>query len=162
MTNKKTLFYNFLYDWSFPISFFAIIGIMMATAITKNNIIFYIGFSTLIVFDLFTIFYCFFDLENFKFWFKSLFKYKLTDNERILYDSLQQKAKTGYDEWFEKTKGNDLCGPWIKDYAKEENDFLDKVHKYFYGDDWYVSMPISCAQVNYIMFEDIKDKVKYE
>ena len=33
-------------------------------------------------------------------------------------------------------------------------------HKIFYGDDWIICLPISTAQVNYIMYIDIKNKVK--
>ena len=99
---------------------------------------------------------------NIKFWWKTKFKYKLNANEKLLWDSIIKKAQLGYDEWFNKTKGNDICGPWIKDYTEEENNLLDKIHKHFYDDDWYISMPISCAQVNYVMYEDIKNKVIYK
>jgi len=85
--------------------------------------------------------------------------YKLTPEERLLLDSLVQKANIGYNEWWDQTQGDDICGPWIKDYTKEENDLLDKIHEYFYGTGWYIATPISTSQVNYVMYEDVKDKV---
>ena len=85
--------------------------------------------------------------------------YTLNDHEKELWDSIEKKAKIGYDEWFAKTKGDDLCGPWIKDYTKEENDLIDKIHHQLYGEDWWIAMPIHTAQVNYVMYEDIKDRI---
>ena len=85
--------------------------------------------------------------------------YTLKGNEIELWKSIEEKAKAGYNEWFEKTQGNDLCGPWIKDYTKEENDLIDKIHHQLYGKNWWISVPISTAQVNYVMYEDIKDKI---
>ena len=85
--------------------------------------------------------------------------YTLNDHEKELWDSIEKKAKIGYDEWFAKTKGDDLCGPWIKDYTKEENDLIDKIHHQLYGEDWWIAMPIHTAQVNYVMYEDIKDRL---
>lgn len=92
--------------------------------------------------------------------FRNLFKYKLNKDEQILWESIVNKAELGYNEWYEKTKGDDMCGPWINT-TKEENDLLDKIHKYYYGDNWWVSFPISTAQVNFIIYEDIKNKIKY-
>lgn len=85
--------------------------------------------------------------------------YKLTPEERLLWNSLVQKANNGYVEWWSQTQGDDICGPWIKDYTKEENDLLNKIHEYFYGIGWYVATPISTSQVNYVMYEDVKNKV---
>ena len=152
--------YNLVYDLLFPVSFFGLIGILVATGITKNENIFIIGNIVLITIDIIAMFYLFFSWNRIKFWLKTKLKYKLTNDEKILWNNIIQKAQAGYNEWWDATKGNDMCGPWIKDYTEEENNLLDKIHKYFYGDGWYVSMPISCAQVNYIMYEDIKNKVK--
>lgn len=152
--------YNIIYDLLFPISFFGFIGILVATGITKNENIFVIGSVVLIIIDIIAMFYLFFSWNRIKFWLKTKLKYKLTNDEKILWNSIIQKAQVGYNEWWDVTKGNDICGPWIKDYTEEENNLLDKIHKYFYGDEWYVSMPISCGQVNYVMYEDIKNKVK--
>lgn len=152
--------YNIIYDLMFPISFFGFVGILIATGITKNENIFIIGSAVLITLEVIAMFYLFFSWNRIKFWLKTKLKYKLTNDERILWNNIIQKAQVGYNEWWDVTKGNDMCGPWIKDYTEEENNLLDKIHKYFYGDGWYVSMPISCAQVNYVMYEDIKNKVK--
>jgi len=152
--------YNIIYDLLFPISFFGFIGILVATGITKNENIFVIGSVVLITIDVIAMFYLFFSWNRIKFWLKTKLKYKLTNDEKILWNNIIQKAQVGYNEWCDVTKGNDICGPWIKDYTEEENNLLDKIHKYFYGDGWYVSMPISCGQVNYVMYEDIKNKVK--
>ena len=97
--------------------------------------------------------------------FKKLFKqrkYKLiNEEEKALWNNICKKAKIGYDEWFDQTQGNDLCGPWLKDYTKHEEALIEKIHSYFYGDDWYCVMPLTCSQVNYLMYYEIKDKVKY-
>jgi len=88
-------------------------------------------------------------------------KYKLSEEEIPLWNSLTNKAYQAYTEhvmrypkWYDN-----ICPPGILNYTSEENNLLEKIHKYFYGDDWYISMPISGAQVNYIMWEDVKDKV---
>ena len=73
--------------------------------------------------------------------------YTLKGNEIELWKSIEKKAQDGYIEWFAKTKGDDLCGPWIKDYTKEENDLIDKIHIKFYGKDWWIGCPISTSQV---------------
>jgi len=99
-----------------------------------------------------------------KIWLKSLFeynKYKLTDEEIPIWESIVLKEYQGYLEWYEKTKGDDLCGPWIKDITPEEVALLDKIHEKYYGNDWWIATPISTAQVCYVEYEDIKDKVIY-
>ena len=157
--------YNLIYNCGCPITFLSFIGILVATGITQNPNIVLIGGIIIIVLDILWMIYMWlFPFEHlgerFKLWVRSFRKYKLTDDEKLLWESLKVKAKLGYNEWLARTKGDDLCGPWIKDYTQEENDLLDKIHKYFYGDDWYVVMPISGAQVNYIMFNDIMDKIR--
>lgn len=160
MNAREAKIYNLVYDLMFPILFFGFIGILIATGITKNENIFIIGSIVLITIDVIAMFYLFFSWNRIKFWLKTKLRYKLTNDERILWNNIIQKAQTGYNEWLDITKGNDMCGPWIKDYTEDENNLLNKIHKYFYGDGWYVSMSISGAQVNYIMYEDIKNKVK--
>lgn len=99
-------------------------------------------------------------INNIKLWWNSLFKYKLSEEERELYESILNKDVIGYVEWYEQTKGNDICGHWIKDITKKEIALLDKIHKHFYGEDWWISIPITNAQVCAVMLDDIKDKVK--
>ena len=99
-------------------------------------------------------------LTKFKLWWNSLFKYKLSETEREVYNSIICKDAIGYCEWYRKTKGDDICGHWIKDITTEEVSLLDKIHKHFYGEDWWISVPISTSQVCAVMLENIKDKVK--
>lgn len=99
-------------------------------------------------------------INSIKLWWKSLFKYKLTDEEKLIWNSIVIKECEGYKEWLEKTKGDDICGPWIKDITKEEVELIDKIHEHFYGEDWWIAVPISTAQVCSVMLDDIKNKVK--
>jgi hypothetical protein len=160
MRNYGSNLYLWMYNLLVPILILGFFGILIITGITHNPKIFSIGCIILSIIGIIGMIYLWFDWYDIKFWWKTKFKYKLNINEKLLWDSLIQKAQLGYDEWLNVTKGNDFCGPWIKNYTEDENNLLDKIHKYFYGDDWYVSMPISGAQVNYIMLQDLKDKVK--
>ena len=85
--------------------------------------------------------------------------YTLKGNEIELWKSIVKKAKIGYDEWFVETKGDDLCGPWIKDIQVEEIELIDRIHDKFYGKDWYIAIPISTCQCCYVEYDDIKNKV---
>ena len=97
-----------------------------------------------------------------KLWWKSLFKYKLTEEERKLWNSILNKDAMGYEEWYAKTKGDDICGHWIKDITEEEMALLDKIHEHFFGKDWWIAVPISNAQVYAVMLDDIKNKLIYD
>ena len=99
-------------------------------------------------------------INSIKLWWNSLFKYKLSKEERKIYNSILYKDAVGHVEWYKKTKGDDICGHWIKDITKEEIALLDKIHKHFYGEDWWISIPITNSQVCAVMLSDIKDKVK--
>ena len=161
MRNYSSKLYNWTYDLICPFSFFSFFGILIATGITQNKYIFLIGSIILMIIEISAMFYLWFDWDDIKFWYKKKHGYKLESHERQLWDNLIYKANKGYVEWFVQTQGNDMCGPWILDYTPEENDLLEKIHRYFYGDDWYIAMPISGAQVNYVMYDDVKDKVRY-
>jgi hypothetical protein len=157
--------YNKLYDWGWPIGFFSFIGILVATGITHNQNIFIIGSIALTVFYVFMFGYMWlypFDYlgERFNLWIHSFSKYKLSENEVKLWDNIMNKADKGYIEWLSQTQGDDICGPWIKDYTEEEGKLIDKIHEYFYGEHWYITMPISASQCYYQMFYAIKDKIK--
>ena len=159
--------YNLILNLSWPITitFLSFLIILTVTGITQNPNVLLIGGIILIILEILQIIYMWlFPFEHlgerFKLWVRSFRKYKLTDDEKILWESLKVKAKLGYNEWLARTKGDDLCGPWIKDYTKEENNLLDKIHEYFYGKNWYVALSISGAQVNYIMFNDIMHKIR--
>lgn len=100
-------------------------------------------------------------INNIKLWWNSLFKYKLSEEECKLWNSILNKDAIGYTEWLEKTKGDDICGPWIKDITNEEVKLIDKIHEHFFGKNWWIAVPMSNAQVYAAMFDDIKNKVIY-
>lgn len=101
------------------------------------------------------------ELKLFKF-LRNIFRknYYLTNYEKPIWDSIKRKSEIGYKEWLEKTKGDDICGPWIKDITEEEVKLIDKIHKHFFGEDWWIAVPISTAQVCSVKYDNIKDKVK--
>ena len=99
-------------------------------------------------------------INNIKLWWNSLFKYKLSEEERELYNYILIKDAMGYGEWCSKTHGDDICGHWIKDITEKEMALIDKIHEHFFGKDWWIALPMSNAQVYAVMFDDIKDKVK--
>ena len=157
--------YNLIYNWGWPISFLLLLGILIATGITQNTNIFLIGGIIIIILDILWMIYMWlFPFEHlderFILWIHSFKKYKLSENEKILWGNIMNKADAGYKEWYERTNGDDMCGPWIKDYSKEEGNLIDKIHKYFYGEHWYITMPISAAQCYFQMYYDIMNKLK--
>ena len=156
--------YNILYDCCWPIMFFSFIGILITSGIFQSEKIFFIGLIILLFVCIFWMVYMWlFPFEHlserFILWIHSFNKYKLSENEVKLWGSIMSKADNGYIEWFAQTQGNDMCGPWIKDYTEEEGKLIDKIHKHFYGEHWYITMPISASQCYYQMFYNIKDKV---
>ena len=58
-------------------------------------------------------------INSIKLWWNSLFKYKLSEEERKIYNSILNKDAMGYGEWYDKTHGDDICGHWIKDITIE-------------------------------------------
>jgi len=157
--------YNLIYNWGWPISFLSFLGILIATGITQNTNIFLIGGIIVIILDILWMIYMWlFPFEHlnerFILWIHSFKKYKLSKNEKILWGNIMNKADAGYKEWYEQTKGDDMCGPWIKDYTEDEGNLIDKIHKYFYGEHWYITMPISASQCYYQMYYDIINKLK--
>ena len=84
--------------------------------------------------------------------------YILNNEEKVIWNNIVDKANEGFAEWAERTKGNDLCGPWIKDITTKEIQLIDKIHSRF-NKDWWVSLPISQSQVCYIQFAEIENKV---
>lgn len=154
-------FYDWLYDWHVPIIFFLFIGSFVLTGITQSPIYAITGWSIGIMFSIFSIYYLYVSISHIKFWWKSLFKYKLTNEERIIWERIVEKEKIGYQEWLEQTKGDDMCGHWIKDITPEEVALIDKIHKKYYGDNWWIAVPISTSQVCAVEYWDIKDKIIY-
>lgn len=84
--------------------------------------------------------------------------YILNENEKVIWNSIVDKANDSFAEWYKQTKGDDICGPWIKDINLKEIRLIDKIHSKF-NKDWWISMPISQAQVCYIQFVEIKNKI---
>lgn len=84
--------------------------------------------------------------------------YILNNEEKVIWNTIVDKANAGFVEWTEQTKCNDICGPWIKDITPEEIQLIDKIHSRF-NKDWWVSVPISQAQICYIQFAEIESKV---
>ena len=90
-------------------------------------------------------------------------KYKLNSTEIPLWNSIEQKAKDGYREFVSDPRYKEnMCGPWTRNSNIDERALLSKIHEEYYGSDWHVVMPISQAQVDYTMYENIKDKVSHE
>ena len=162
MKLDKYKIYDLVYNFHVPIIFFLFMVSMIITGITDNVLYFVIGTTTAIVLSLLSMYYLYVDFSiiKIKLWWKSLFKYKLTEKERELYNSILIKDAMGYGEWNAETHGDDICGHWIKDITEEEMALLDKIHKHFFGKDWWIAVPISNAQVYAVMLDDIKDKVK--
>ena len=90
-----------------------------------------------------------------------LTRYKLTDEEYVIWLKIKGKAKRGFRQWYGKTNGNDMCGPWIPDLTKEESKLLDKIYGKFPSCKYVSSLSVSYGQVAYQIFSRIKHKVYY-
>ena len=88
-----------------------------------------------------------------------LTRYKLTNEEYVIWLKIKGKAKRGFRQWYGETKGNDMCGPWIPDLTKEESELLDRIYEKFYKDSYISSVSISNSQIAYQIFDQIKHKV---
>ena len=85
-------------------------------------------------------------------------RYRLTNEEYVIWLSIKRKAKRGFRQWYGETKGNDMCGPWIPDLTKEESELLDRIYGKFHEE--YISLlPVSGSQLAYQIFDQIKHKV---
>jgi len=87
--------------------------------------------------------------------------YTLKDEEKELWNSIVEKAKCGHQEfWKECEKDPNYMGwPWMSpDLTKEESEFIKNLHYKFFGLDYIVD-PIGCAQVDYMWYKDIKDRI---
>jgi hypothetical protein len=139
----------------FMILFFWCIGMLF---FMNNQTLFIIQFI------LFLIACCWFAYPYFSFNFNNRFKeyYELKEEERPIWETIVKKAIEGYNEYEDQTKNNEysyMC-PWTKPLEQNEYDLLDKIHKKYYGEDWYITDPIGGTQATYIMYEDVKDKVR--
>ena len=87
-------------------------------------------------------------------------KYILNDEEKKLWNSIINKAQSGYHEWNAKEDKYDYLSPWMSPHlTKEEQNLIDKIHEYYYPGD-YIICPTGAAQADYVWFSDIKSKVK--
>lgn len=87
-------------------------------------------------------------------------KYILNNEEKKLWDSIINKAQSGYHEWNAKEDKYDYLSPWMSPHlTKEEQNLIDKIHEYYYPGD-YIICPTGAAQADYVWFSDIKNKVK--
>lgn len=87
-----------------------------------------------------------------------LTRYKLTNEEYVIWLKIKGKAKRGFMMWYKETKGNDLCGPWIPDLTEKETRILDKIYKHFTDEEFY-NLSINKAQDAYMRFSLIRNKV---
>ena len=157
----KQRFDDFLFDAHVPVAFiWFFVGLLLSGA-TRNTTIYCWTMVPLLVFLSFCICYFYIDYKTIKFWWRSLFKYKLTGREVELWGTIEKKVNDGFIEWYAKTQGDDLCGPWIANITPEETSLIEKIHEKYYGKDWWIAMPIGVAQVSYIQYQNIKDKIYY-
>lgn len=147
----------------FMILFFWCIGMMF---FMNNQTLFIIQFILfLIACGWFMKPYINFDIKQF---IKKLYRpnsYKLTEEETPLWESIIKKAMHGFYEYTVHVKKypDEICPPWIGEtLTDDELKLLYKLHNMFYEKGWYIVDPIGPSQVQYIMYEDVKDKVKYE
>lgn len=138
------------------------ISSLLLSGMIGNMIYFELGSILTLIFITFSMSYLYISPKKIKLWWKGLSKYKLTNEEYKLFSLIERKANDGYIEWFAKTQGDDICGPWITNITTEEIALIDKIHAKFYGKNWWISTPIGVAQCAYIMFKDIEDKVIYK
>lgn len=86
-------------------------------------------------------------------------KYVLIGFENILWRSICNKALTGYAKSLSMYKSNAI--PWIENPTNDEKVLITKIHKYYYGKDWYIADSLGVDQVLYIMVIDCTDYVEY-
>lgn len=86
-------------------------------------------------------------------------KYNLNENEKILWNSILEKAKYSKKEW-PFPSNQYYCTPWINNINNEESQLLDKIHDMFYGKNYFIVDPVSGKQAHFIWFDDIKNKVE--
>lgn len=153
--NRDKIFWSFWCLWFFLSCI--LIGIFKFETIVVHSF-FIIAFSIIVLLDNTN--------KKFSNWLnQSVSKsstYKLSTEEVILWESIQQKAQNGFIEYNSKDNKEDYMGCWMSPHlTKEESELLDKIHEYFYPGDYIVD-PIGASQANYIWYSDIKNKVKYD
>ena len=86
--------------------------------------------------------------------------YKINDEERPIWNSIVIKANNGYTEFCNQYDDTDICVcPWTQELSTEEYKLLNKIHEKCIGEGWYIIDPLGVSQINYIMYDDVKDKV---
>lgn len=93
-------------------------------------------------------------------------RYRLRDDEYVIWLSIVGKAKKGFREWHGKILGdyNYLGGPWISNLSMEESLLINKIYRKFDDDEGRIitallSPNIAQTQEDYIKFSRIKHKV---
>ena len=103
---------------------------------------------------------CNYSKRDIQMYFRKNKKYILNNEEKKLWNSIINKAQSGYHEWNAKEDKYDYLSPWMSPHlTKEEQNLIDKIHEYYYPGD-YIIYPIGAAQADYVWFSDIKSKVK--
>ena len=103
---------------------------------------------------------CHYSKRDIQMYFRKHKKYILNNEEKKLWDSIINKAQSGYHEWNAKEDKYDYLSPWMSPHlTKEEQNLIDKIHEYYYPGD-YIICPTGAAQADYVWFSDIKNKVK--
>ena len=89
--------------------------------------------------------------------------YYLTDQENLIWQRICDAYDHGWMEWLGYMQlpenRNYLCQPWMK-LTEEETDLLDKIHEKIHPG-WYCVDSLGCDQINAIMFDNLKKKVRY-
>ena len=85
-----------------------------------------------------------------KFLHKHKFIYKLSSEERITFNKLLNTVLLQLLKNRQRTYFS---------FNNIEGLLLDKIHAHFYGKDWYISDSIGCKEVDYILFNDIRNKL---
>ena len=87
--------------------------------------------------------------------------YIMSRRERVIWASIDLKAREGYAEWYHSKYNSDkyFCPPWTKPLTKAEEFVLNHIHKKIYGSKWYIVDSLGWTQCNFIIYERIKNRV---
>lgn len=92
-----------------------------------------------------------------------LSSYCLDLEESAIWHSISQKARDGYLEWIEnrEDRNREIYPCYTQMLQPCETELLKKIHDRYFGKDFYIAFPLGPNQVNWIMYQDICDKVRY-
>lgn len=84
----------------------------------------------------------------------------LTDEDAILWEQIERKALFGYHEWYSQyAYSTTMCPPWTQPLTKQEDELLHKVYSLL-KPDGYIVDPLGYYQISFIMYNEVKEKVK--